>query len=36
MAIIAEIEMWANRVTVLGSGDVAVFRIYGRKFDPSL
>ncbi len=35
-AVIAEIEMWANRVKVLDSGDVAVFRIYGRKFDPSL
>ena len=35
-AIIAEIEMWANRIKVLESGDVAVFRIYGRKFDPSL
>ncbi len=35
-AVIAEIEMWANRIKVLESGDVAVFRIYGRKFDPSL
>ena len=35
-AILAEVEMWANRVKVLESGDVAVFRIYGRKFDPSL
>ena len=35
-AILAEIELWANRIKVLESGDVAVFRIYGRKFDPSL
>ncbi|MBT5676336.1 MAG: methyltransferase domain-containing protein [Rhodospirillaceae bacterium] len=35
-AILAEVEMWANRVKVLESGDVAAFRIYGRKFDPSL
>ncbi len=35
-AILAEVEMWANRVKVLEGGDVAVFRIYGRKFDPSL
>lgn len=35
-AIIAEIEMWANRIKVLDSGEVAVFRIYGRKFDPKL
>jgi cyclopropane fatty-acyl-phospholipid synthase-like methyltransferase len=35
-AVIAEIEMWANRIKVLDSGDVGVFRIYGRKFDPAL
>jgi len=35
-AVLAEVEMWANRIKVLESGDVAVFRIYGRKFDPSL
>ena len=35
-AILAEVEMWANRVKILEAGDVAVFRIYGRKFDPSL
>ncbi len=35
-AILAEIELWANRVKVLDSGDVAIFRIYGRKFDPKL
>ena len=35
-AILAEVEMWANRVKVLEGGDVGVFRIYGRKFDPSL
>ena len=35
-AIIAEIEMWAKRIKILESGEVAVFRIYGRKFDPSL
>ena len=35
-AIIAEIEMWAKRIKILESGEVAVFRIYGRKFDPKL
>ena len=35
-AIIAEIEMWANRIKVFDSGDVAIFRIYGRKSDPAL
>ena len=35
-AILAEIEMWANRIKVLDSGDVAMYRIYGRKYDPSL
>lgn len=35
-AVLAEVEMWANRAKVLESGDVAVFRIYGRKFDSTL
>lgn len=36
MTIIAEFEMWANRVKILGIGDVALFRIYRGKFDASL
>ncbi|MDP6588043.1 MAG: methyltransferase domain-containing protein [Alphaproteobacteria bacterium] len=35
-AILAEIELWANRIKALESGEMAVFRIYGRKYDPSL
>jgi cyclopropane fatty-acyl-phospholipid synthase-like methyltransferase len=34
-AIIAEIEMWANRIKVFDSGDVAIFRVYARKSDPA-
>ena len=34
--IIAEIKMWANWIKVFDSGDVAIFRIYGRKSVPAL
>jgi cyclopropane fatty-acyl-phospholipid synthase-like methyltransferase len=35
-AILAEAELWTGRVNVLDSGDVGIYRIYGRKFDPAL
>jgi len=35
-AIIAKIEMWANRLKILESEEVAVFRNYGRMFAPKL
>ena len=34
--IIAEIKMWACRSKVFDSGDIAIFRIYGRKSVPAL
>ena len=34
--IIAEIKKWAYRIKVFDSGDIAIFRIYGRNSDPAL
>jgi hypothetical protein len=35
-ALLAEAELWSGRITVLDSGDVGVYRVYGRKYDPAL
>lgn len=34
--LLAEVEIWANRINALESGDVGVYRIYARKYDPKL